>query len=292
MTDDTELLRKFVEESSEAAFRDLVSQRIGFVYAAALRQVGGDAHLAQEVAQNVFLDMARKARALKQRPTIAGWLFTSTLFAASKVLRSRARRLKHETEAHAMNEILSASSGTETKWNELSPVLDDAMHELGSKDREAILLRYFDGRSLAEVGSVLGLAENSARMRVDRALEKLRIRLARRGITSTTATLGVVLAAQPTVVVPAGLGTTVAGASLAGAAVGGGTALGTVLLAITVAVAIGIGTYAGFDFFSDAKSRQVTSDTISPATPAQTLPTPVVNLQGMAPPRRGSKRNR
>ncbi len=158
--------------------------------AAALRQVGGDVHLAQEVAQGVLLDVARKARRLALRPTITGWLYTNGRFAAAKALRSRLRRLNHETEAQAMNDLLSPPAvgpAGETDWNELRPVLDAAMHELSEPDREAILLRFFEGRSLAEVGAAIGLAENSARMRVERALEKLRVRLARRGSTSTAA---------------------------------------------------------------------------------------------------------
>lgn len=249
MVDDAQLLRRFTEENSDAAFRELVQQRIDFVYAAALRQVGGDVHLAQEVTQSVFLDLARKARKLAGRPTVTGWLYTSTRFAAAKVLRSRARRLIYETEAYAMNEVLSANSASAVAWNELRPVLDAAMHELGETDREAILLRYFDGRSLAEVGATIGLAENSARMRVERALEKLRVRLARRGIISTTTALGIALANQPVISAPAGLAAAVAGASLsAGTAASAG--VGTMafftktnLVALTVAVVIGIGWY-------------------------------------------------
>jgi DNA-directed RNA polymerase specialized sigma24 family protein len=117
-------LKKFAEEKVEAAFRELVRRRIDFVYAAALRQVGGDAHLAGEVAQNVFIDLARKARSLTARPNLTGWLYTSTRFAATKALRARVRRLNHETKAHAMNEILSDSSASEPTWSELRPALD------------------------------------------------------------------------------------------------------------------------------------------------------------------------
>jgi RNA polymerase sigma factor (sigma-70 family) len=222
MTDDAELLRRFAEENSDEAFRELVRNRIDFVYNAALRQVGGDAHLAQDVAQTVFLDLARKGRVLAQRPSIAGWLYTSTRFAAANALRTRSRRHHREQEAHTMQQILSAHSAAAIDWHELRPVLDDAMYELGEKDREAILLRFFENRPLAEVGAKLGLAENSARMRVDRALEKLRERLARRGITSTAAALGAAIATQPVNAAPAGLASTVAGVSLAGAAVAGG----------------------------------------------------------------------
>lgn len=218
MNEDAELLRRFAEENSDAAFRELVERRIDFVYATALRQVGGDAHLAQEVAQSVFLDLARKARTLASRSNLIGWLYTSVRFAAAKALRTRSRRLNHETEAHVVQKILSAPSATEANWNELRPVLDEAMHELNEDDREAILLRFFEGRSLAEIGATVGVAENTARMRVDRALEKLRARLARRGITSTAAALSAALATQPAVAAPAGLAASVAGVSLAGAA--------------------------------------------------------------------------
>jgi DNA-directed RNA polymerase specialized sigma24 family protein len=95
MLDDVTLLRRFVAERSDTAFRELVAQRIQFVYAAARRQVGGDEQLVNEIVQNVFLDLARKAQSLVARPSLAGWLFTSTRFAASKALRSRARRLAH-----------------------------------------------------------------------------------------------------------------------------------------------------------------------------------------------------
>src|SRR5687767_12285574 len=112
MHDDASLLRLFIDESSDVAFRELVLRRFDFVYASALRQVGGDAHLAREVAQNVFMDLARKARALSARSNIAGWLYTSTRFAASKALRSRVRRLNHETAAQLTSEILH-TPGTE-----------------------------------------------------------------------------------------------------------------------------------------------------------------------------------
>jgi hypothetical protein len=116
-----------------------------------------------------------------------------------------------------MNDRVMAG-GTEVDWERLRPVLDEAMHELSAGDREAVLMRYFRGWRFAEIGQRLGLTEDAARMRVERALEKLRVALGRRRITSTTAALGVILANQPTVAVPAGLATTVASAALAGAA--------------------------------------------------------------------------
>ncbi len=110
------------------------------------------------------------------------------------------------------------TGGTEVDWERLRPVLDEAMHELSEGDREAVLMRYFRGWRFAEIGQRLGLTEDAARMRVERALEKLRVALGRRRITSTTAALGVILANQPAVAVPAGLATMVASAAMAGAA--------------------------------------------------------------------------
>ena len=123
MRGDASLLREFVDESSDVAFRELVLRRFDFVYGAALRQVGGDVHLAREVAQNVFIDLARKSRSLATRTNLAGWLYTSTRFAAAKALRSRTRRLTHETAAHQMNEIVHAHDGALTQFVECRAVL-------------------------------------------------------------------------------------------------------------------------------------------------------------------------
>jgi RNA polymerase sigma factor (sigma-70 family) len=217
MIEDSELLRRYVETGSEDAFAELVRRNIGFVYAAALRQLGGAAHRAEEVTQTVFIDLARKAAGLSRRAELLGWLHTSTHFAAAKLKRTEQRRQEREQEAQMMNDRVMAG-GTEVDWERLRPVLDEAMHELSAGDREAVLMRYFRGWRFAEIGQRLGLTEDAARMRVERALEKLRVALGRRRITSTTAALGVILANQPTVAVPAGLATTVASAALAGAA--------------------------------------------------------------------------
>jgi len=221
MTEDAQLLRRFAEEGAQDAFAELVRRQVNLVYSAALRQVGGDAHLAADVTQGVFLALARSARSLAGRPVLTGWLYTTTRYTAAKIVRTRCRRQASEAEAHAMNEILHQGT-PEPDWDRLRPVLDEAMHELSERDREAILLRYFENRPFAEIGAACGLPENSARMRVERALDKLRVRLAKRGITSTAAALGAALSAQPVVTAPAGLAATVASASVVGAAAGGG----------------------------------------------------------------------
>ncbi|MCX6954245.1 MAG: sigma-70 family RNA polymerase sigma factor [Verrucomicrobia bacterium] len=219
--EDAELLRRYAEERAEDAFAELVRRHLDRVYTVALRQVGGDAHLAEDVSQRVFADLARKAALLAQRPVLGGWLYRSTQFAATDVVRAERRRRRREQEAETMREI-TGNGEAAVDWEELRPVLDEVMGELKDDDRDAVWLRYFEGRSLADVGARLRVAENTARMRVDRALEKLHRALAKRGVTSTTAALAAALGGEAVAAAPAGLATAVTGAALAGAAGGSG----------------------------------------------------------------------
>jgi RNA polymerase sigma factor (sigma-70 family) len=180
---DSELLTSYVVDGSEAAVGQLVRRHIGLVYSAALRQLGGDSGAAEDVSQLVFTDLARKAAELRRHGSLAGWLHTSTRFLAAKVRRSDERRLLRETTALAMNPTDDDSAA----WDEIRPVLDTALHELPDNDREAVLLRFFEKLSLGEVGSRLGVGEDAARKRVDRALDKLRGLLVARGVTSASA---------------------------------------------------------------------------------------------------------
>lgn len=217
MPDDAQLLRCYAEEKSEAAFAALVRRYLDLVYSAALRQVGGDAHRAHDVTQIVFTTLARKAPALTGHPVLAGWLYTATQHAAAKAMRTEWRRQVREQEAHAMQEIFSPTA-PEVDWARVRPVLDRAMGELNDRDREAILLRFFAQRPFAEIGSALELSEDAARMRVERALAKLHGLLARRGVTSTAAALGAVLANQAVVAAPAGLLASVTSTAFTGTA--------------------------------------------------------------------------
>lgn len=217
MMDDTQLLRRYAETHSEEAFAELVRRHVNLVHSAALRQVNGDAHLAQDVTQLVFSDLARKADSVANHRVLAGWLFTSTRFAAAKLVRGERRRQAREVEAQTMNENLDESAA-KMDWDRVRPVLDETLAELDEKDREAILLRFFEGRDFAEVGARLSLSGNAARMRVERALDKLHGLLARRGVTSTTAALAVALGGQAVAAAPVGLAAVVTGAALAGSA--------------------------------------------------------------------------
>ena len=224
MSDDAELLRRYAEEGDQDAFAGLVQRHVNFVYSAALRQLNGDAHLAADATQLVFTDLARKARALSGHRVLAGWLFTSTRFATTKLVRGERRRQTREQEAQLMHDLNHDDSAAQLDWQHVRPVLDDALGALAESDREAILLRFFEGRDYASVGARLNLAANAARMRVERALEKLRAALAQRGVTSTSSALAVVLAQQGVASAPAGLAAAITGAALAGGTAATGAA--------------------------------------------------------------------
>jgi RNA polymerase sigma factor (sigma-70 family) len=234
MTPDNELLRRYAETNSEEAFRELVQRHVHLVYSAALRQVNGDAHLAQDVAQTVFADLVRKAGSLRRRESLTGWLYTSAHFAAAKIVRTDHRR--RDREDKFMREPIQETA-PDADWENIRPLLDEAMHELRETDREAVLLRYFENRPFGEVGARLGLGENAARMRVERALEKLRGVLSKRGIT-TAAALASVISANAVQMAPANLAATLAAGSFSAA--GAGTA-GFTLLKIMTATQIKLG---------------------------------------------------
>jgi RNA polymerase sigma factor (sigma-70 family) len=238
---DADLLRRFVEDHHEDAFSELVRRRIDLVYAAALRQLGGDAHRAQDITQQVFIDLARKARALTSHPSLLAWLYTSTHYAALKSIRTENRRQRREVEAHAM-ENLTASSANTTQWEQLRPVLDHAMHELTDRERQIVLLRFFDQQSFAAIGAAIGLTENAAQKCAERALNRLHARLAKRGVTSTASALGVALANQAVAVsAPAGLAASVTTAALSGAAaIGFGSSAATLLFMSTSKTALSL----------------------------------------------------
>lgn len=220
MTDDAELLRRYAEERSDESFADLVRRHLDFVYGAALRQAEGDHALAQDVTQAVFIDLARKAAALTRHKALVGWLHTATRFGVARVRRAEARRTRRELAAHTPEGALG-DSAPEIDWSRLQPVFDEVLGELKERERTAILLRYFEHRPLAEVGARLALSESAARSCIDRALDKMRGALARRGVTSTAAGVGLALAHQMGVAAPAGFAQAVTSAALAGSTASG-----------------------------------------------------------------------
>jgi RNA polymerase sigma factor (sigma-70 family) len=236
MTDDAELLRLYVTKRSEEAFTELVRRHVDLVYSAALRQVGGDRHRAQDVVQGVFTELARRASSLAQHRALRGWLYTCTRFTATKIVRTESRRRAREEKAHAMTEPAADDASMSANWDQLRPVLDEAMHELKESERTVVILRFFDQQSLKGVGEKLGLNEDAARKRVDRALEKLHGAIVKRGITSTAAALSLALGQQAVLAAPTGVAASTAAAALAGAGgatMGGGAAWILKLMSMT-----------------------------------------------------------
>jgi RNA polymerase sigma factor (sigma-70 family) len=225
MTPDCDLLRQYADQRDEAAFAEVVRRHLNWVYTVALRALNGNATLAEDVTQAVFTDLARKAGPLRRHTTVAGWLHTSVRFAAAKAIRDDACRRTHEHEASAMHEP-TLPHPPNAAHAELRPLLDEAVGQLREPERDAVLLRFFEDKSYREVGDLLSLSENAARMRVERALDKLRGQFSRRGVTTTAALLASALGAHGTTTpVPAGWAGTIPEKSIAGAAAAGSTGI-------------------------------------------------------------------
>jgi RNA polymerase sigma factor (sigma-70 family) len=226
MNEDAKMLHRYATEHSEAAFGEFTRRHVDLVYSAALRLVYGDAASAEDVTQQVFAEVARNAARLARHPALVGWLYTATRLLALRMSRTEQRRKRREQEAHMMNELLHEEPSA-SDWEQVRPVIDEAMHDLDDKDRHAVLLRFFQNKSLAEVGSVLGLSENAARMRVERALDKLRGKMARRGITTTAVGLAALVSANAVQAAPLGFAATLSGAAISASAVHASTLIAT-----------------------------------------------------------------
>jgi RNA polymerase sigma factor (sigma-70 family) len=245
MSDDGELLRQFAATHDEACFEQIVQRHIGFVFAVCLRRLR-DPHSAQDATQAVFIALARKAAAVARAPSVIGWLHRSTCYETYNLMRSQANRIARETEALCLGTISSQAAPETTA---IEAILDEVLHQLPNHDREAILARYFSGQSYLQIGATFRLSENAARMRVDRALSKLRDRLQRRGITSTAAALAVALPACASTPVPAGMAMVVSSGSVAGAAAALGAVsfwafMSTAKIAASAAVIVAIASTA------------------------------------------------
>src|SRR6478736_2691992 len=191
--EDMALVRAYAAEQSEAAFATLVSRYVGLVHSAALRQLT-DSHLAQDVTQAVFIILARKAGSLSTDTVLSGWLYQTTRFACADVLKRQLRRQRREQEAYMDASI--EQTAHDPAWLQLSPVLDEAMARLRDRDRDALVLRFFENKSMKDVATSLQLDERAAQKRVQRALEKLRGLFARRGVTSSVAVIANAVAAN------------------------------------------------------------------------------------------------
>jgi RNA polymerase sigma factor (sigma-70 family) len=232
---DYQLLQRYAQGSpdAQAAFAKLVARHLPLVYSVAVRRVG-DRHLAEDIAQAVFLVLAKKAGRFNERTIFSNWLFCTTRYAAANALKSQTRRRHHEQKHQAMTAANATADYTSDEnddatfdWDAIAPLLDGALGALGRRDREAVLLKYIEGRSHRDVGLAMGISEEAARKRISRAIERLRNLFASGGVTVSVAAVVAVLGTQASAAAaPAGLaGTIAASVSLSGATGGGLAAL-------------------------------------------------------------------
>ena len=279
-SDDITLLRKYVDDESEEAFAALVARHIHKVYSVALRHTGSPSQ-AEEITQAVFIILARRSAALaagwRRRlaaavhlrgnggnlaTSLSGWLYQTARLTAVTFVRSAIRRTRREQEAY-MQSVLTESEPE--VWKQIAPLLDAAKAGLNETDRHAVVLRFFDGKSMGEIGAVLGANEDAAKKRVGRALEKLQKYFARRGVHSTTDTLAQAISSHSVQTAPALLIQTTTAVALAKSAAAGGSILTlvkatllamktkTIILTTAAAVAaillIGTGAYFTYQTF-------------------------------------------
>ncbi|MDB6037660.1 MAG: hypothetical protein JWM99_1501 [Verrucomicrobiales bacterium] len=244
--DDSALIQEFVAHDSQTAFAEIVHRYTDFVYSAALRQVNGDSGLASDVSQTVFLDLVRKARSLPGNISLPGWLHRATRLTALAALRARERRMVRERAALHVQEF--ERMDTSFDWDAARNVIDEALDNLNEPERRAVLLRYFQKRTFAEISAALCITEDAARMRVDRSLEKLRLQLTKKGVTSTSAALSAALTTQSVISAPAGLSSSIALAAATAFAQSTSTSLLTIMattkLKTTIAAIIAAGAVA------------------------------------------------
>jgi RNA polymerase sigma factor (sigma-70 family) len=264
---DQDLLRAYSERRSEAAFAELVQRHIDFAYSAALRMVR-DAHLAEDVTQCVFVALARNASQLADHPILVGWLHRTTQHLAANAVRSDVRRRAREQEAATMNELVSAEPSA--LWDHIAPHLDAALGELSETDRDAVLLRYFQGKSARAIAETLGTSEEAAQKRVNRAVERLRECFSKRSVTVGASSLAAVLTANAVQAAPSGLAAAISTTAALGATAFAGAAATTKAIAMTtlqkIALSATIAAAVGTPILLQHQANQSLQDNLTAQT--------------------------
>ena len=255
-----ELLRQYADRNSDEAFAALVARHVNLVYSAALRKTG-NADAAGEITQAVFIILAQKAGRLSQRTILSGWLYQTTRLTAANFLRTEIRRVHREQEAY----MQSLANETEPElWPQMAPLLEDAMGQLGEKDRNAIALRFFEGKSFQEIGAAFGASENAAKKRVAHALEKLHRYFSKHGVSSTTAIIAGAISANSAHAAPVGLATTITATVIKGPAVAASTLAlvkGTLKVMTWIKLKIALSVTAALLLAGGAMTVALSSDT-------------------------------
>ena len=278
--DDHELLAEFAGNESESAFAELVARHVNLVYSAALR-FSSNPHHAEEITQAVFIILASKAGKLSLRTVLSGWLYQTARLTAANFVKGEIRRQNREQEAYmqsTLNETGSLHPSEAEAWQDIAPLLDEAMGGLGETDRNAVVLRFFENKTAAEVAAALRLTEAAAHKRVNRALEKLRKIFSKRGAVFSTAIIAGAVSANSVHAAPVGLATTIVTTAVKGSAVATSTitlvkgtlkvmtyaklklalgiAVATLLTAGTMTVALSSGSDTNNDSIGEASAKK------------------------------------
>src|SRR5438132_1033721 len=248
--DSMALLREYAQSNSEQAFTTLVSRYVDLVYSVALRQVR-DAHLAEEITQTVFITLAKKAKSLSPKTILSGWLCRTARYVSADTLKFQRRRQFREQESYMQSTLNQPDSAA---WNQIAPLLDEALDRIAAKEHDALVLRFLDGKEMKQVGAEMGVTEDAARMRVNRGLEKLREFFNRKGVALSAAAIAGAVSSHSVQAAPAGLAGTIAASVLSGTALTTSaviaatktvamTTLQKTLLTAAIAAAVGISLY-------------------------------------------------
>lgn len=205
--DDHQLLAAYAREQSGEAFATLVERYVNLVYSAGWRCTG-NAQAAEEISQAVFIILAQKASTLGPKTILAGWLYHTARLTAANYLRAERRRQRREQEAY-MQSLANENPDPDQAWQQVGPLLDEALGTLGTADRDAVVLRYFQNKSAREIAEALRVELPTAHKRVERAVGKLRKFFLKRGVTLSAAAIAGAVTANSVQAAPAGLAKTI-----------------------------------------------------------------------------------
>jgi RNA polymerase sigma factor (sigma-70 family) len=175
--DDFALVHRFAESHDESAFTGLVNRHARMVFGVCRRTVG-DAHLAEDAFQAVFLVLARKPKQAAAASSVGGWLFGIARRVGMATRRHEMRRQKHVT-----NSLTQKPEANEPNFDDLLRVLDEELATLPDTYRASLVACFLEERTQDEAARQLGWSLSTLRRRLERGKELLRARLLRRGVT-------------------------------------------------------------------------------------------------------------